>query len=719
MRSPAPSAATLVAALLVAGFAGPARTAAQSGATIADILSPGFPYALVSADGTDRIAWAEFERGMRNVYTATAPAFQPVRLTSFMEDDGNDLQGLQISRDGEILTFIRGHTPNRQGWIANPTSDPRGAERAVWATSTRGGNPWRVAEVRSYALSPDGRWIAYARDGQIRRAPVNSGSDDRVDDGTPFFTAYGDNGDPVWSPSGDRIAYVSERGDHSFIGVYDARSPAITYLSPGVDFDSSPAWSPDGTRIAFLRRPGDPFGAGADLGDADPDSLPEGLTESRFAGGHFLEIWIADAATGEGQRLWSAPPDVDEGFGDIRRIHWKGDHIVFEAEPGNWRHWYSISVDEPRPEPIELTPGDGFVMQTAFSKDGRTLYYSSNQSDIDRRDLWRVDVDGDDREMLTEGDGIETYPAVLASGAYVATLYADARQPQSVAVVPASGGDARVITPLPDAFPRAAHVVPENVTLTAEDGVEFHNQLFLPPDLRPGERRPALIFIHGGSRRQMLLGYHHMHFYHMAYAMNQYWASKGYIVMSVNYRSGVGYGKEFRNSPGRGREGNTEYRDILAAGQYLHGRADVDPDRVGLWGLSYGGILTAQGLARNSDLFAAGVDMAGVHLWGDSLDPESVSYRASSISEIDSWTSPVLLIHGDDDRNVDFSQTVGLVQALRAHGVAYELMVFPDDVHDSLLFSRWLEAFGASDDFLQRKLWNRSTAQDEGSGGGR
>jgi dipeptidyl aminopeptidase/acylaminoacyl peptidase len=247
-------------------------------------------------------------------------------------------------------------------------------------------------------------------------------------------------------------------------------------------------------------------------------------------------------------------------------------------------------------------------------------------------------------------------------------------------------------------------VVPENITLEAEDGIEFNTQLFLPSDLSEGEQRPALIFIHGGSRRQMLLGYHHRGFYHMAYAMNQYFASQGYVVMSVNYRSGIGYGREFRNAEGRGGQGNTEYRDILAAGKYLQTRGDVDASRVGLWGLSYGGILTAQGLARNSDVFAAGVDIAGVHLWGDSLDPESVSWQASAISEIENWTSPVLLIHGDDDRNVDFSQTVGLVQLLRAHEVEFELMVFPDDVHSTLLYRRWVQAFEASDDFLERKL---------------
>jgi dipeptidyl aminopeptidase/acylaminoacyl peptidase len=172
----------------------------------------------------------------------------------------------------------------------------------------------------------------------------------------------------------------------------------------------------------------------------------------------------------------------------------------------------------------------------------------------------------------------------------------------------------------------------------------------------------------------------------------------------VNYRSGIGYGEEFRNAPGRGGRGNTEYQDILAAGKYLQSREDVDPERVGIWGLSYGGILTAQALARNSDIFAAGVDIAGVHQWGDTLDPEDTAYASSSISEVDNWTSPVLLVHGDDDRNVDFSQTVGLVQALRANDVHFELIVFPDEVHDFLVFGKWLRTWDAMEDFFERFL---------------
>jgi len=250
-------------------------------------------------------------------------------------------------------------------------------------------------------------------------------------------------------------------------------------------------------------------------------------------------------------------------------------------------------------------------------------------------------------------------------------------------------------------------VDPQAVMVTAADGLKSHAQIFLPPDLKPGEKRPALLFIHGGSRQQTLLGYHYQQphgFYHLAYAMCQYFANKGYIALSINYRSGIGYGRAFREAPEVEARGNAEYRDVLAAGVYLKQRADVDPERVGVWGLSYGGILTAQALARNSEVFAAGADIGGQHLLGNIVDPSSLSFQSSSISAIEKWRSPVILFAGDDDRNVRFNQTVGLVQLLRAHNVPFELHVFPNETHYFQVFERWLQTFKLMDDFFDRTL---------------
>ena len=364
-----------------------------------------------------------------------------------------------------------------------------------------------------------------------------------------------------------------------------------------------------------------------------------------------------------------------------------------------------------------LAPGDFEVQSVALAPDRKTVYYTSNHGDIDRRHLWQVSVAGGEARQLTHGEGIEVAPAVTADGT-IALLHSDPRIPIRPAIVSANG-ELHDLAPqlIPAEFPAAKLVVPQQVIFSAADGLQIHGQLFLPPSGSSAQKHPAAVFFHGGSRRQMLLGWHYRQYYSNAYAMNQYLASLGYVVLSVNYRSGIGYGLNFREALNYGAAGASEFNDVLGAGLYMRSRADVDGAHIGVWGGSYGGYLTALALARASDLFAAGVDMHGVHDWNLELniwqptydpaaDPQAakIAWDSSPLASVKGWRSPVLLMQGDDDRNVQFSQTVRLAAALRAQGTPFEEHIFPDEIHDFLLHRTWLVAYQYGAEFFSRYL---------------
>ena len=270
-------------------------------------------------------------------------------------------------------------------------------------------------------------------------------------------------------------------------------------------------------------------------------------------------------------------------------------------------------------------------------------------------------------------------------------------------------------------YPSSLFVEPRQVIFPATDGLHIHGQLFLPKDAKPGEKLPTIVFFHGGSRRQMLLGFNPMQYYAQTYELNQYFVSRGYAVLSVNYRSGTGYGMEFRQAQHYGAFGGSEYLDIQGAVAWLKAQPWCDAKRIGAWGGSYGGYLTALALARDSADFAAGVDLHGVHDWSYELDlwkptndpahntteAAKTAFAASPIADVKQWRSPVLLMQGDDDRNVLFGQTVRLAAALRAQGVHVEEKVFPDEVHDFLLHRDWVNAYELAADFFNRELKDR------------
>jgi len=685
-----------------------AAPAASAPVPLETLLSYPFVNELVAVDRGERIAWLTTVKGVRTVWTAAGPAFEARKVASTGADDGQELTGLTFSPDGARLAWVRGgdhdaNWPAEGGLQPNPASAADQPKLAIWTALAAGGPATKLAEGDAPALSASR--IAWLADGAVWSATFDA----KAKPARLFFDR-GKDGDLAWSPDGSRLAFVSQRGDHSFVGVWSVAAKAVTWLMPSTGRDESPVWSPDGGRVAFVHRPGD---GGA------PEPL---LTESYQP----WSIRIADAATGAGREAWRSPAGMNGSFPEVPggpMLHWMaGGTLTFRAELDGWAHLYALPAEGGVAK--LLTPGNFIVESVRATADRAALLYTANTGgeagDDDRRHIFQVGLDGRVPEAITSGRGVEFLPAAVGRD-FTAYVSAYAQHPATVVVAPTGDGDEAAIPFASDTYPSDALVIPQRVTFTAADGTLVHGQLFDAKIVGGGAaKKPGVIFVHGGPPRQMLLGWSYMDYYSNAYAVNQALAQRGFVVLSVNYRLGIGYGRAFQHPAHAGPAGASEYLDVVAGARYLQALAGVDPARIGIWGGSYGGYLTGLALARNSDIFKAGVDLHGVHDWSRLMSEEAApakryeqgdwatfmktAFASSPDADVATWRSPVLLIHGDDDRNVRFNQTVDLARRLDVAGVPYEELVLPDEIHGFLRHASWLKVDAATIDFLVRTL---------------
>jgi dipeptidyl aminopeptidase/acylaminoacyl peptidase len=494
----------------------------------------------------------------------------------------------------------------------------------------------------------------------------------------------------AWDDAGERLAYRFVDRETTQVGVVDVESGELTWRTDDLASTTSPDWTADG-RIVLDRR--SERGARREVVVVDPSDGAETVLAEEFDDHHGATSMGAPEVSPDGTRVALAWPF--DGW----------DHVaVADVETGDLR---------------QLTDGDcedkGLAGSTPQWVDDDTLVFSSNRRDSGQRQVFAVDVDGGVDPVVTS-QGTNVHPTPSPDGDRVAYVHADRERSAELRVgalatdngasAESSDDAVRLTESVVDDWP-VDPVEPEHHTFESHDGREIHGYLVDPRGESVPEDAtdlPAVVWVHGGPMRQMRDGWHTSRSYGLAYTVHQYLARQGYVGFVVNYRGGIGYGREFRRAIADS-YGRDEFGDVVAAADYLRDRSFVDADALGIWGLSYGGYATLQILGTDPEAFDVGINLAGladIHahnewvaetkypavaathdrlLDGTFWESRAEWDAASPLTHMADYESPLYSFHGTGDRYVAAEQQDMVVERLLELDKEFEAEYYPGEGH--------------------------------------
>jgi dipeptidyl aminopeptidase/acylaminoacyl peptidase len=699
------------------------RAAAQTGGasgklTIEQVVAIKHPSDPIWSPDGKHVAFVWDQGGIGNLFLASADGGSaPVALTSFADDH---IYGAFWSHDGQFVYF------------------PHDGD--LWKVGIAGGQPsavWTTPGAEfGITPSPDGSRVAFVRGGTITGFGTQSGGTGggnlivrSLADGTETQVAHDDVSihGIVWSPDGASVAYTA-----------GARV---------IPHDESPSYS--GAKLVYKVSEyvrgqvyvakvsgGKPVAIGSvgeygGLAWLDAGHLVFDRQSNEFK---TYSIYVADAATGTAksindekeEKFWSIP---DWGIANAQPLPSPdGKWIAFLTDRDGWDHIYVMPAAGGNA--VQLTKGKFEAWRPVWSHDGKRIAFDANEAEmLGNRRVGIIDLSKGPANAtisyITSGPGTNIDPQWSPDDSHVVFQHTDTHNSADLYTIATSGSGqkpARLSDSIPSGIDKSQFVEPQFVKFPGADGQMVPGWLFVPKGLDKSKKHPVIIWIHGDGVNQNYNGWHVQRNYAVYYSIHQYFLQKGYIVFAPDYRGSIGYGRDWRTGVHMD-VGGKDAKDAWMSANYLKTLPYVDPDRIGIWGLSYGGFFTLIAMTDQPTLFRAGVDVAGVAdyrmYYSDPYHGEWTASRigtpeqnpkvydnASPLSHIDRLERPLLVLHGTADVNVPFLESVWLIdEALKkGKGPLVSFMIYPGEFHYFTRTHILLDAWHRVDDFFDWHL---------------